>query len=137
MSINGIDSQQSYVAQAQQSPSKPPSSEDMFKKLSQDVGGDGKNITKDQLESYIKELESSYNSSKDKGEWGFLKQLDSNWDKISGGNDSITADNLKSNMDLLRPPKGQGGPPQGERHDWQDPSTISSDQLEPPIDIRV
>ena len=107
MSIGSIDSQQSYVSQSEQTKKKPPSAEDMFNKLTQDVGGDGKTITKDQLESSIKKLESdSSTSSADKHKLGFLKQLNANFDKISNGSDSITSDDLKKGKDYLKPPEG-------------------------------
>jgi len=212
MSINSVDSQQSYVSQSQQTQRKAPSADDMFKKLTQDVGGDGKTVTKDQLESYIKNLESDSSSDTDKGKLGFLKQLDANFDKISSGSDSITATDLKKGMSSLKPPsggaKGANGPDntkstsssssssnsseltkdqlqnylnelkamdaadsdiaakiqkaitnygqssssntlteadiqkaiqtlKSEASEPQDPSTITADQLEPPIDIRV
>ena len=218
--INGINSQQSYVSQSMQTQRKPPSADEMFKNLTKDLGSDGTSITKDQLESYIKKLESE-SSDSDKGKLGFLKQLSANFDKISGGSDSITAENLKDGMEYLKPPSGAQGGSQAKspadmfsdlstkvgaddsgitkdelesyleklkengqsdskeaelisklienfdnvsagtdsitseslqssfqslfsnqndvnsRYNWQDPSTITSDQLESPIDIRV
>jgi len=141
--ISGIDSQQSYVAQmqsqTQQAGRKPPSAEDMFSKLSADVGGDGTTVSKDQLDELISKLESSDSSSEDQKKLGFLKQLQSSWDTISGGEDSITVDDISSNMEALKPPQG-GPPPQGmsgSKMNWQDPSSITADQLESPIDIRV
>jgi len=67
----------------------------LFSKLSIDVGGDSKTITKDELNSYI--------SSADKGtvkigdnELSALKTIQSNWDDISGGSDSISYYNVSS-----------------------------------------
>ncbi|MDD3012678.1 MAG: hypothetical protein PHC34_03135 [Candidatus Gastranaerophilales bacterium] len=106
--VNSVSSSQS-ASQVQQAYRKQPSAEEMFKKLTEEVGGDGTSITKDDLNSYISELESD-STSNDKGKLGFLKQLASNFDKVSGGKDSITADDLKSGMEYLKPPSGaQGG----------------------------
>lgn len=136
--VNGIGSQSANLAQVQQLKGKMPSAEDMFAKLSEELGGDGKTITKDQLTDYINKLESD-DSSKDKGKLGFLKQLEQNFDKISNGNDSITATDLKNGMDLLKPPErnGEGTASHKIKSQWQDPSEITSSQLEYPIDIRV
>lgn len=80
------------------------SAEDMFAKLTKELGGDGKTITKSQLESYIKTVQSDTTGKYDKGALGFLTQLDNNWNKISGGSDSITSSDLKSGMSYLAPP---------------------------------
>jgi len=211
--VNGIGSQNSYdVSQIQQTNRKPPSAEDMFQRLTNDIGGDGKTISKEDLDSYISELESGTDG--DKGKLGFLKQLSSKFDQISGGKDNITVDDLKNGRDILKPQGGfQGAPPPTDfskmfsklssnigsdddsisideleeylekiknngsetketklvskliedfdsisegtgsitadniqnlffnqsnpRYQWQDPSTITSDQLQPPIDIKV
>lgn len=212
--VNGINSQQTTsLTQLQQTNKKPPSAEEMFKKLTEDLGGDGTTINKEDLDNYIEELESSGSDDK---KLGFLKQLSANFDKISGGDDSITVDELESGMDYLKPPEmakggAQGTPPDpskmfedlsskvgadsngitldnlqsyleklqssngdskeiemvskliedfdslagdsgtitassmqsgmqamfNSRMQWQDPSTITSDQLQSPIDLRV
>ena len=80
------------------------SAKDMFAKLSKELGGDGKTITKDQLESYIKTVESDTTGTYDKGSLGFLKQLDTNWNSISGGSDSITESDMAAGMSYLAPP---------------------------------
>lgn len=85
------------------------SASDLFSKLTNDLGGDGKTITKSELESYIKKVESDNSGSEDKRKLGLLKQLDANWDKISGGSDSITESQLESGMSYLQPP----APPTG------------------------
>lgn len=155
------------MSQLQQTAKKPPSAEDMFSRLTEDVGGDGSTITKDQLDSYIESLGSS--DSEDKGKLGFLKQLQSNWDEISGGEDSISVDDLENGMDLLKPPQG-GPPPMGAMgsasgvssisdlnstllesllsnnsdssssyslYNWQDPSTVTKEQLQSPINLLI
>ena len=78
--------------------------DDMFQKLSKDVGGDGKTITKTQLEDYIASLKSDTSGTADKGKLGFLEQLDKNWDKVSNGKDSITSADLKAGKSYLKPP---------------------------------
>lgn len=74
--------------------------DEMFKKLSLEMGGDGKTITKKQLNDYIK----SASSGKIKiGEPKLtaLKMMQKNWDTISNGKDSITLDDLKNYTTLL------------------------------------
>lgn len=62
--------------------------EDVFKRLSFELGGDGKTITKDQLDSYISNAEKgSIKIGKQK--LSVLKQIQSNWNTISNGDDSI------------------------------------------------
>lgn len=66
-----------------------PDAKTMFEKLSLDLGGDGKSITKGQLDSYI----SSAKSGKievPKEQLDAMKELQSNWEDISTGGDSIT-----------------------------------------------
>lgn len=82
----------------------PMSATDMFSKLTDELGGDGKTITKSELENYIDKVESDTTGTYDKKELGFLKQLDSNWNNISGGSDSITESQLKDGMSYLKPP---------------------------------
>lgn len=75
-------------------------SEEMFKKLSIEMGGDGSSITKDQLNSYIEKADSgSFAVSKDKLD--ALKNIQKNWDKIAGEKDSIEAGDLTDYSILL------------------------------------
>lgn len=76
------------------------STKDMFKSLSLDVGGDGKAITKKQLDAYVDKAKSGDISVSD-SKLSALKSLQENWDKISGGKDSITADNMKDYSKIL------------------------------------
>lgn len=74
--------------------------DEMFKRLSLEMGGDGKTITKKQLDDYIN------NASSGKIKVGepkltALKMMQKNWDTISGGKDSITVDNMKDFASLL------------------------------------
>lgn len=80
------------------------SASDIFDKLTKDLGGDGKTITKSELEDYISTVKNDTTGKYDKGELGFLTQLDNNWDSISGGSDSITASQLEKGMSYLQPP---------------------------------
>lgn len=74
--------------------------DEMFKRLSLEMGGDGKTITKDQLDSYIdKAEEHSIKISRQK--LLALKQMQKNWDIISKGEDSISAGNLEGQEALL------------------------------------
>lgn len=67
----------------------------LFKNLSVDVGGDGKTITKDQLDSYVKKAESGKIKLPDE-EVGALKELQKNWDNISTNGDSISYADVSS-----------------------------------------
>ncbi len=79
------------------------SASDIFAKLTDEVGGDGTSITKDQLEDYISTVESDTTGTYDKGSLGFLKQLDENWDSISD-DEVLTEDELSAGMSYLKPP---------------------------------
>lgn len=61
----------------------------IFEKLSIDVGGDGKSITEDQLNSYISKAESGKTSIPD-SELNALKTLQEDWGTVSDGGDSIS-----------------------------------------------
>lgn len=77
---------------------------DIFKKLSIDVGGDGKSITKDQLDSYIKNAEDTKNGTVkiSDNELKALKTMQSKWDTISKGSDTITYANMTDSKDILK-----------------------------------
>lgn len=68
----------------------------IFSKLSIDAGGDGKSITKDQLNSYITKAQNGKVSIPDE-EMNALKTLQKNWDKVADGGDSITYSNVSAN----------------------------------------
>lgn len=110
---------------------EPPSAEDLFSRISQDVGGDGQKITKEQLTSAIKKMEEDGGDAK---KLEMLKKLAENFNNIAGDDGELTVDELKKDMEAHKPPK-QGS--SSTEADWQDPSTITKDQLEPPIDIKV
>ena len=102
--VNSVNNNLLYSLLTQSDSSSQLTSSEMFKKLTEEVGGDGKTITKDQLETYISKVESDTSGTEDKGKLGFLKQLDKNWDKISNGSDSITSADLKAGASYLAPP---------------------------------
>lgn len=64
-------------------------SETIFKKISYDVGGNGKSITKDELNSYIEKAQKGSVKISDE-ELSVLKDVKKNWDTISDKEDSIT-----------------------------------------------
>lgn len=74
--------------------------EDVFKKLSYEMGGDGKTITKKQLNDYINNAEKGL-IKVDKNRLNALKNIQKNWDKISKGNDSISFEDMKGFEALL------------------------------------
>ena len=102
--VSSIDSSiLSYLqSSTSASTSSTSSSNDLFAKLSSAVGGDGKTITKKEVETSISKLESEPSGSADTKELSFLKQLDKNWDKISGGSDSITSSQLASGLSTMK-----------------------------------
>lgn len=74
--------------------------EDMFKMLSVQMGGDGSKITKEQLDNYIKNVESK-KSEISKQRLSALKQIQDNWDTIAKGKDYVSADDFKNFPTLL------------------------------------
>jgi len=103
--VSSIDSSiLSYLqSSTSSSTSSTSASDDLFSQLSTAVGGDGKTITKEEVENTISKLESEPSGSSDTKELNFLKKLDKNWDKISGGNDSITSSQLAAGKSYLEP----------------------------------
>lgn len=73
---------------------------EMFKSVSELVGGNGSTITKDELNSYISSAEENSGSGSSSVLSG-LKTLQLNWDTISGGKDSISASNMSDYTPLL------------------------------------
>lgn len=76
------------------------SMEEVFKRLSVEMGGDGKSITKKQLDDYIKNAESG-NIEVDESKLKALKNIQANWDNISHGKDQITFEDMKGYYILL------------------------------------
>lgn len=73
----------------------------VFQELSIDMGGDGKAITKKQLDSYIAKAKTAKAGKTDTSgisdnELKGLETMQKNWDKISKGSDSITYSNMSS-----------------------------------------
>ena len=124
---------------------KPKSAQEMFSDLSIAVGGDGKEITKDQLTTALQNAQAQGDTQKAV----MLSKIINNFDKLSGGTDKITADSLKSAMKSSH--KGYSHSAQtatskgnctpctncGSCGKTQDPSTVTQDQLTSPIDLRV
>lgn len=73
--------------------------EDMFAKLSKDLGGNGKTITKKDLDAYVEKAEEDGNVSATKLD--ALKSLQKKWDDISGGKDSVNFADMKGNTNIL------------------------------------
>lgn len=73
----------------------------IFKKLSIDVGSDGKTITKGQLDSYIAGIESGKTVVTDEVKEGLLS-ISENWDSISKGRESISSANVSGFSDVLK-----------------------------------
>lgn len=74
--------------------------EEMFKRLSLEMGGDGTKITKKQLDDYIKKAEAGL-VSVSKTKLKALKQMQGNWDNLSKDGNNITFDDLKNFPMLL------------------------------------
>ncbi len=74
--------------------------EEMFRRLSLEMGGDGEKITKDQLDKYIKKIEAGkVKASKEK--IYALTYMQKNWDEISGGKDAITLADMEKYSTIL------------------------------------
>lgn len=74
--------------------------EKIFKRLSFEMGGDGKTITKEELDNYISDAESG-NIHVDKQKLDALKMIQKDWDTISNGKDSITYADMEKYKSLL------------------------------------
>lgn len=74
--------------------------EKIFKRLSFEMGGDGKSITKEQLDNYISDAESG-DIKVDKQKLDALKMIQKDWDIISQGKDSITYSDMEKYKVLL------------------------------------
>src|SRR5574344_251615 len=69
------------------------STEDAFRAISLQVGGDGSKIDKETLDSFIA------NADEDTADLSQLKTLQKNWYKISSGDEEISAKNVTSNKE--------------------------------------
>lgn len=76
------------------------SMEEIFKRLSVEMGGDGKSITKQQLDEYIEKAEAG-EIQVDNSKLKALKRIQDNWDTIANGKDSITFADMKNYYILL------------------------------------
>lgn len=73
---------------------------ELFKRLSFEMGGDGKTITKDQLDGYIEKADSGSITVGDT-KLSALREIQSNWDTISNKKDSINVGDLANYSTLL------------------------------------
>jgi len=71
-----------------------------FKRLSYEMGGDGKTITKDQLDNYIKKADAGL-IDVDKTKLKALKRIQNNWDNIANGDNTLTFEEMKKYAALL------------------------------------
>jgi hypothetical protein len=74
--------------------------DEMFKRLSLEMGGDGETITKAQLDNYINKAETGSISVGDP-KLSALKLMQKNWDTISDNKGSITVDDMRDFTSLL------------------------------------
>lgn len=74
--------------------------EEVFKRLSFELGGDGKTINKKALDEYIAKADSG-GIKVDKHKLKALKDIQKNWDEISQGKDNITYEDIKKYPTLL------------------------------------
>lgn len=93
--INGISKNNLLGNYLNSTSNKNLNAKEIFKELSIDVGGDGKTITKKQLDSYIEKVTEAKASKTDTTtvsdeELNGLKTLQKNWDKAADGGDKIT-----------------------------------------------
>ena len=107
--------------------------EELFKQMSLEAGGDGTKVNKEQLQTLEAKL------AKEGKNTDMIKDLIANFDKIANGKDSITADDLKTAMEngILKPPHKKDNAKSHNTNEIQNPSTVTKEQLESPIDIRV
>lgn len=87
-------------------PSKELDTKTMFKKLSIDVGSDGKTITKDKLDAYVTKAENKEIKISD-DELKGLKTMQEKWDTLALGGDKITNSNMSNNKDILKSMAGK------------------------------
>ena len=106
----------------------PKDAADMFGDLSQKVGADDSGITKDDLQSYLEKLQKEGNGDGKEAE--MISNLIEDFDNASGGTDCITSDSLQKAFQSKRQSGAMNREP-------QDPATITVDQLQSPIDIRI
>lgn len=74
--------------------------DEMFKRLSLELGGDGKTITKKQLNDYIAKADSGQ-LDVGKSKLKALKNIQKNWDDLFAGKDSITVSDMEKCPVLL------------------------------------
>lgn len=93
--INGISKENLLGNYLNSTSNKKLDAKEIFKELSIDAGGDGKSITKKQLDSYVEKISQAKASKTDTTtvsdeELAGLKTLQKNFNKAADGGDSIT-----------------------------------------------
>lgn len=106
-SVSGIGSSSLLNSYLESTSNKDLDSKEIFKKLSIDVGNDGKEITKEQLDNYITKAEKAKSGKEDTSgisdeELSSLKDMQKNWDKIADGGDKITYSDMSSYQSTLK-----------------------------------
>lgn len=99
--INGIAQSNLLAGYLNSTSNSDLDAKNIFKKLSIDTGGGGKEINKEQLDSYIENIKTAKaqkvdNSGVSTEELNGLTKLQKDWDKISLGSDSITYSNISA-----------------------------------------
>lgn len=111
-SINNVNSKNLLAGYLDSTSQKDLDEKTIFKKLSVDVGSDGKTISKDQLDKYIAKAEEAKEAYADKEteedtsgitdkELAGLKDIQKNWKTLSDGSDSITYADMAQNKGML------------------------------------
>lgn len=99
--INSVGSSSLTASYLDSTPKAKVDPKKVFQELSIDMGGDGKAITKKQLDSYIAKAKAAKSGKEDTSgisdnELKGLETMQKNWDKISRGSNSITYSNMSS-----------------------------------------
>lgn len=104
--VSTINSSSSVNNYLESTPKNELNPREIFKKLSIDLGEDGKTITKDKLDSYVAKAEKAKAGKEDTSgisdeELASLTALQDKWNTIADGGDSITFANMSKNKDIL------------------------------------
>lgn len=82
--------------------SSAPQADEVFGMLSKKLGADGTSITRDQVESYINNAQAGVTKNSDNKALDYLNKLLARWNKISGGKETITRQDLQSGYNYLQ-----------------------------------
>jgi len=106
----------------------------MFKNISNQVGAGSNGITQADLQSYASKLQSD--GQGDSKQAKMIDNMLSNFSKLSDGGSTITASSMQQGMVSLSSSQNTTAT-QGTGTEPQDPSTVTAEQLQSPIDIAV